>query len=228
MFDDLRAAFREALDNFNKELRRDQVPETVDRLLVGMRDEIVDEKAEIAGLEAQVEKTEARAEQEAANARTCRRREEMARRIDDEETATLAAQHATKHEGHLALLQKKAEAMREELAFRRRTLEEMLAKFNEAKDKRDALSATAGRSQARVSFSDADDLFGELDRMAKKIEGEESRGEAAEILDSLDLDGGSEYRVDLEDEAPRGEELDVDAALAELKRRMGESGTQGS
>ena len=40
MFDDLRTAFREALDNFKKELKRDQVPETVDRLLVGMRSQL--------------------------------------------------------------------------------------------------------------------------------------------------------------------------------------------
>lgn len=222
MFDDLRAAFREALDNFNKELKRDQVPETVHRLLVGMRDEIVDEKAAIAGLEAQLEKALTQSGQEAENARTCRRREELAREIDDEETAALAAQHAVRHEGHRTLLDKKAQAIREELAFRRRTLEEMMAKFAEARSRRDALSATAGRSDARESFSEADDLFGELDRMAAKIEGEDSRAQAAEILDSLDLDGDSDYHVEVDAEPPVREELDVDAALAELKRRMGE------
>ena len=222
MFDDLRAAFREALENFNKELQRDRVPETVDRLLVGMRDEIVDEKAEVAGLEAQLEKTLARAKKEAENAHTCRRRESMARQIDDEETASLAAEHATRHEGHRALLENKAEAMREELEFRRRTLDEMLAKFDEARTKRDALSATAGRTSARDSFSEADDLFGELDRMAEKIEGEDSRAQAAEVLDSLDLDGDSDYHVEMEAGPAERDELDVDAALAELKRRMGQ------
>lgn len=222
MFDDLRAAFREALENFNKELKRDQVPETVDRLLVGMRDEIVDEKAEVAGLEQQLERTMGQAEQEAENGRTCRRREDMAREIGDQETASLAAEHAVKHEGHHALLQKKAEAMREELDFRRRTLQEMMAKFDEARSKRDALSATAGRSSARESLSEADDLFSELDRMAEKIEGERSRAEAAQVLDSLDLDGDSDYHVELDEAPPAREELDVDAALAELKRRMGQ------
>ena len=33
MFENLRNAFREAVENFNKELSRDQVPETVDKLL---------------------------------------------------------------------------------------------------------------------------------------------------------------------------------------------------
>ena len=223
MFDELRAAFREALDNFNKELRRDQVPETVDRLLVGMRDEIVDEKAEVGGLKAQLEKTVAEAEREAENGRTCRRREEMARGIGDEETAALAAQHAEKHEGRHAILSKKIEVMREELDLRSRGLDEMMAKFEEARSKRDALSATSGRTSARQSFSEADDLFGELDRMAEKIEGERSEADAAEILDSLDLEERSEYHVDYDSEAaPVREEMDVDAALAELKRRMGQ------
>ena len=36
MFDDLRNAFREAVQNFKDELDRDSVPENVDRLLAGM------------------------------------------------------------------------------------------------------------------------------------------------------------------------------------------------
>jgi phage shock protein A len=222
MFDDLRDAFKEALDNFNKELKRDQVSGTVDRLLVGMRDEIVDEKAQVAGLEAQLEQALAQAKLEGERGETCRRREEMARRVPDEETANLAAQHAVKHEGHHTLLLKKADAIREELEFRRRTVDEMTDRFNEARSQRDALSATAGRSSAQESLAEADDLFGELDRMAEKIEGERAQGEAAESLDSLDLDGDSDYHVELDDEPPAPKELNVDAALAELKRRMGE------
>ena len=33
MFEDLRAAFHEAIEAFNKELSRDQVPERVDKLI---------------------------------------------------------------------------------------------------------------------------------------------------------------------------------------------------
>jgi hypothetical protein len=168
MFDDLRAAFREALDNFNKELRRDQVTDTADRLLVGMRDEIVAEKAQVAGLEEQLEKALAEASAEKDRGGTCRRREQMARRIGDEETATVAAQHALKHEGHSTLLLRKADALREELEFRRGTVEEMVAGLTEARQKRDALAAASGRASARGTFAGADDLFSELDRMADK------------------------------------------------------------
>ena len=69
MFDDLRAAFSEALDNFNKELSRNQVPETVDKLLVSMKNEIADETAQVAGVEAQLERPSARSSTCASGAR---------------------------------------------------------------------------------------------------------------------------------------------------------------
>jgi len=223
MFDDLRAAFREALDNFDKELRRDQVPETVDRLLVGMKKQLADELAEVRGLEAEVEKATAAAAREKDAGATCRRREQMARGIGDEETAALAAQHALKHEGHQAVLERKAQAIREELDFRRKTVEEMTAQLNVAIEKRGALGATTGRAGARQAISEADDLFSELDRMAEKMTGESRRAEAAEALGSIDLEGGevADYDLALDGPPPAREPLDVDAALAELKRRMG-------
>jgi phage shock protein A len=223
MFDDLRAAFREALDNFDKELKRDQVPETVDRLLVGMKKQLADELAEVRGLEAEIDKATAASAREQEAGATCRRREQMARGIGDEETAALAAQHALKHEGHHAVLERKAQAIREELDFRRKTVEEMTAQLNDAIQKRGALGATTGRTGARQAISEADDLFSELDRMAEKMTGESQRAEAAEALGSIDLEGDevADYDVALDEPPPAREPLDVDAALAELKRRMG-------
>jgi hypothetical protein len=221
MFDDLRAAFSEALDNFNKELSRGQVPETVDKLLGGMKNEIADEKAQVAGLEDQLEKALAQVKRVTEAAATARRREEMANGIDDHETAKLAGEYAAKQEGHADVLNRKTSALKEELQFRQRTVEEMFARFHEAKEKRDELTATSGRSGARESIAGADDLFSELDRMAEKIEGNRARGEAAEAFDDLDLDKPSEFHVEIDDDPP--EELDVDAALEELKRRMRDS-----
>ncbi len=220
MFEDLREAFKEALDNFNKELSRDQVSETADKLLIGMKNEIADEKAQVAGLEEQIEKTESQIERLAQESVTARRRLEMAQGIDDAETVKLASDYLTKVDGHRQVLAKKLAALREEFDFRQRTVEEMFAQFHEAKEKRAGLTATTGRSGARESISEADDLFDQLDRMADKIEGNRAQGEAAQAFDELDLDEPSEYHVDIE-ELPPARELDVDAALEELKRRMG-------
>ena len=221
MFDDLRSAFREAYENFNKELNREHVPETVNRLIGGMVDEITDVKVEVGNLESQIEKALAAAEKEKAQAATCRRREQMARKIGDSETADVAAQFAEKHEEHQQLLEQKAKALKAELDFRREEVEEMMAKVKEAQTKRDSLSATAGRSGARETISEADDLFSELDRMAGKIDDEHAKGDAAEAFSDLDLGPEkSDYHIDLDEVPPP--EPDYEARLAELKRRMGE------
>jgi phage shock protein A len=219
MFEELRAAFRQAIENFNRELHRDQVPETMDRLLAGMQREIVDAKALISELESQVERARKEARSEAEQADVCTRREEMARRIDDTETADLAAQYAERHRKRQALLEQKVAALDEELAFRRKDAEEMLARIKEARTEREGLTATTGRTQARQSLDEADDLFSQLDRMAEKIEGERHAADAAEELDDLDVDRPSDFHVGID--RPPAQPPDVDAALAELKRRMG-------
>lgn len=215
MFEDLRAAFREAIENFNRELHRDRVPETVDRLLVVMRNEIADEKAAVKRLEEEIERARAEAQRQKEQGETARRREKMARRIGDQETADVAARYAEKHEGHHQVIERKLTALAEELTFRSGTVDEMFQRYSEAKEKRDVLAATTGRTSARASFAEADDLFGELDRMVEKIEGERARAEAAETFDTLDL----EFDEPVEDTSR--DEVNVDAALEELKRRMG-------
>lgn len=216
MFEDLRSAFREAVNNFKDEINRDAVPETVDKLLLGMRNEVADAKVRIKELEDQVTRAVQESEREKEEAATCRRREKMARDINDDETADVAAQYAEKHEERQRLLEQKAAALSDELKYREREIEEMLAKVKEAQANRDSLTATAGRGEARESIGAADDLFAQMDRMAEKIGDESARGEAASEFDPLDL------HVDVDEPPPRPAEVDYDARLEELKRRMGE------
>ena len=218
MFENLRQAFREAVDNFKEELSRDEVPESVDRLLAGMRDEVADAKVRLRELEDQIQRADAEARRERSEGATCRRREGMATEIGDEETAKVAREFAEKHEERERLLEQKAKALREELAFRTRETEEMLAKVKAAQSKRDALAATAGRSGARESLGAANDLFSELDRMAGKIGDEDARGRAAESMSDALRD---EYDLTIDLDAPPRPEPDVDQRLEELKRRMG-------
>lgn len=220
MFENLRAAFREAVENFKEELNRDQVPEAVDRLLSGMRDEVTEAKTRLHDLEAGIERALLEAEREKREVATCLRREEMARKIGDEETARVAVEFREKHTRRREVLEGKAVALQRELEVRRAEIEEMIEHIKEAQKRRDALAAEAGRSTARDSIRGTEDLFDELDRMADKIEDTEARSEAAQALDELDLDEESDFRIDL-DEEPR-QPLDVDQALAELKRRMNE------
>lgn len=217
MFDNLRQAFKEAVDNFKEELNRDEIPETVDGLLHQMQEEVTDAQAQTHTLEAQIKKALQLAEMEGKEVATCRRREEMARKIGDDETAKVAAEFAEKHEKRKAIQEHKALALREELEMKRGEVQEMMAQYKEAKAKREALAATAGRAGARNSMSEADELFAQLDRMAGKIEGSDHQRMAEEEL-------LSEFQEMGEPGGGGGlsPEEEAEARLRELKRRMGE------
>ena len=216
MFEDLRRAFREAMDNFQQELNRDRVPGTVDRLLSGMVDEVTEAKTRLADLEQQLEKTRAESAREAREIETCDRRAAMAREIDDEETARVATEYGDRHRRRKEVLDMKAVALAEEVTLRRGEVDEMLEKVKEARARRDALAAETGRTGARESIRGADDLFAELDRMAERIGDTDAEASAAREMDDFDL------RVD-PDAPVRRPQVDYDAALEELKRRMGRS-----
>lgn len=214
MFENLRKAFREAVDNFNRELSREGVSDTVDGLLKGMEKEAVSTKAGLEALREQLATARSRAAAEKKEADVCRRREELARRIGDAETGDVAAKFAEKHENRRRVLSDKADAIEAEIRLQESEFNEMLQQIRKARASRESLRATVGRTRARSSIQGSDDLFGELDRMADRIEGNEDDAEAAaELFD----DGG-----DFDHELRRARRDEVaDARLEELKRRMG-------
>ena len=214
MFDNLRRAFREAVDNFNKELDRDAVPEAVDKLLRGMQSEAVDAKAALEGLRKELAVARKRADEEGRNAEVCRRRENMARDIGDTDTADLAATYAEKHDARRTVLADKAKAIEAEIRLQEAEYNEMMSQIRKARANRDRLAATAGRTRTRESLGD-DDLFGELDRLAERIVGDEATTDAGEEL----FDDARDFDEQLEES--RREEV-IDARLEDLKRRMRE------
>lgn len=221
MFESLRAAFREAVENFKEELNRDHVPEAVDDLLRGMRVEVTEAKTRLHDLEEGVRRASAEADREGREEATCRRREAMALRIGDEETARVAAEFREKHGRRKEVLQTKAAALQQELEVRKGEIEDMLDQLREAQTKRESLAAEAGRSTARDSIRGAENLFDELDRMAERIGDEKAREDAAaDLLGDLDALGVSTSDPDSTSSTRSG--VDVDARLAELKRLMGE------
>lgn len=223
MFESLRDAFREAVQNFKDELNRDEVPRTVhgtvDRLLLGMQNEIREAKARLRTLHAQAEEARAEAGRESEEESTCRRREELARRVGDEETARIAAEYAVRHARRRDVLERKAAALREEHALRAGELAEMMARLREAQEKRDTLAAAQDPPAATHA---AGELFEELDRMASAI-GEDEPVARRRTMDDLERQIRREYadlRVDPWSEVERPP-VDYEARLAELKRRMG-------
>lgn len=214
VFQELGQAFRQAVENFKTELHRDRIPESVDELLRGMRQELVDARSDLRKLEKEIRRTLERAAKEEEEAATCRRREKLALKIEDEETAGVARQFGERHEKRQAILERKALALKEELDLRRSEIDEMRGCIEEAHRKRDALAAQKGRVEARETVRDASDLFSELDRMADRIRDEERRTRSA-----IDL----EEELDPDQDPERGE-VGFQARLDELKRRMREEG----
>ena len=215
MFDNLRQAFREAVDNFKDELGRDEIPEAVNRLLREMKREAADTKAEIRRLEEAIQGAIEKAEKEEGSGKTCRRREQMALAISDEETARVAREYAEKHEHRRSVLEHKALALKEELDMRQEEFQEMIEAIKDAEKNRDGLTATVGRASARDSIEEADDLFSQLDRFADEIEADDARRKASIELDDLIDDGPDRF-----ESRPDPAEIDVDARLDALKRAM--------
>jgi phage shock protein A len=226
MFEALRQAFKDAIRNFRQELHRDEIPEEVDRIVSGMRNEAAEAKVRLRDLEDGIARARAEAQVEAKEADTCRRREQMARKIGDEETAKIAGEFAEKHERRRQVLEQKAQALEQELQLRRSEVDDMLGKIKEAERSRDTLSAAAGRTQARQSVRSGDALFDELDRMADLMGGSGSskdRPSTDDVLADLDREMDEKSYDDELSGQPSQPPVDFDQALAELKRRMNQS-----
>ena len=213
MLDDLRQAFREALDNFHKELGGDQVSETADTLLIGMKNEIISEKVQVAELQDQLAETMAKVARLEENIETGKRRRELARGIGDNDTAGLAGDWLSKAKDQRTILLKKAEALQDEVEFHSQSVDEMHSRFQEAQLKRETLSAASGRTAAYESITDIEELFHDLNRVARSITDDETNNPADE------MSGEDTFQLGLNELSSRNP-LDVDSALGELKRRV--------
>lgn len=213
MFESLRQAFRQAVENFRTELNRDRLPDAADRLIRAMEGELAGARAHLSRLEKEIGKVTAEAAAQEEEARTCLRREAMALEIEDEETARVAKEFAGKHLRRKDVLEEKAEVLTRELADRKREVEEMTAQVKDARLRRQSLLGTASRTGARERMQRAENLFDELDRMSERIRDMEAGAAAAEEMGRA-MDSGREG-----ERAPSAG--DLDARLEELKRRMG-------
>jgi phage shock protein A len=222
MFESLRQAFREAIENFHTELNRDTLPEATDRLLSAMSGEVVDARQRLEELRREIDRVRKESAQEEESARTCVRREEMARGIGDTETEQVARQFALRHLRRKEVLDRKVQVLAQEVRDRELEVEDMMVQLKEARTRREAMGASASRTEARESLREADDLFLQLDRMEERIREIEARAGAAQVISDLDLEGEhatwGHHHAGSSGTSPS--QSDVNARLEELKRRM--------
>ncbi|GEM_PF-1213002 len=191
MFEGMKKRLERALDALEKKGPGPGEDE-IDRILAGMREELIDARARVKGLEDE--------------ARTLERK--LQRAPADSEAA--------------ATIRKKLEGVTAVLAETRAESAELTRRFREAIGQRDALairSRTARTSEdLREGMSGPSRTF---DRLAEKVEDAERLTRAERELDA-DLGGGPAGGADLPPEVAAAErQRHSDALLEELKRRMG-------
>jgi phage shock protein A len=222
MFKKMREAIESALDALEGR-SSDVSGADVERLLEGMRKELIDNKARLPVLEADLEKLRQAHAVETRKAEDCHRRALQAQNIGDEETVEVALRFEAKHRVAIDVWEQKIEAAEAELAMQRQMVAEQTEQLKEARARKDVLGIQARRAGATGRMRGGGHTSAdEFDRLVTEIEREDDLGEASrEIDDEL----GGRNSGDAGD-GPRGlsrEEL-AELQLEELKRRMKDDG----
>jgi phage shock protein A len=228
MFKKLKDAIESALDSLEGR-SPDTTREDVERLLEGMREELIETKARVPVLEKDLQKLRMALEKETRLADDCHRRAVQAQEIGDEETVDVALRFEAKHRVAIDVWVQKIEAAEAELAMQRQTVAEQTEQLKEARARKDVLAIRARRagSGERVRGGGRSSVD-EFDRLVDEIEREDDLGAAGREVD-LDLDGDYDDAELGPDDFGGGssglsrEEL-AELQLEELKRRMKEDG----
>ena len=182
MFQDLRNAWREAVENFRRELHgEDHGSGGAHERLRVMQKDVSIATAELRRIEREIATAREQAAAERQEEAVCRRREGLARGIGDEETAAIAARFAARHAERAAVYERKAEALeaerdllRRELADMERIVQERTAEVN-ADAGQDGIGAggTAGPRRTVLEKDEAADAeFRRLERERREREAE--------------------------------------------------------
>jgi phage shock protein A len=215
MINDLKRLFSRSWDSFLAEVSRSEPEDQVAGVLGAMRREMVDARATLPLYGEAVRATQAELARERTALADAERRGGMAQKIGDAETVRVATEFAERHRRRVAVLEEKVRAATAEQALRAQEVDDMMRRYKEADANRFALlnEMRRAKSQARMAGGPGAQAFDEFDRAAEKIETEIAYDEALEELDGGAAPPPGESRQSLDD--------DVDARLAEMKRRMG-------
>lgn len=125
MFEDWKRAWRDAVESFWRELEDDEGAAPTPERAAAMRRDVRAARSELESVVVDLTRTREQIEAERAEEQRCLRRESMARGIGDDETARIAAEYAVRHAERAGVLERKVEALEDEIRLRRRDVEEM-------------------------------------------------------------------------------------------------------
>ena len=120
MVREFKRAWKQAVDNFWRELEADAAGESG-----AAYREVARVRNQLDELDGEIGDTRQRLVHEREQVQVCVRRERLARDIDDGETARVAAEYRGRHEERAAVLERKLEALEAERRLCRRDLDEM-------------------------------------------------------------------------------------------------------
>lgn len=183
--------FDEIRDAFRDLLHGNVTPEGRRELIAVMKGTLVQARVAMDDLRDGVESTRKRVEREKAELETVRRRKGLAQGVGDAETVTIAERFEAQHAERLAVLEQKLDVQESELALVEREVAEM---------KEQLKAALAGVGSGMRS--------GTVGAMTDPLD--EGRAGVEQQLNDLKR---AERRASAA--------ADADAALAELKKRMG-------
>ncbi|MGH7576710.1 MAG: hypothetical protein ACREM1_16500 [Longimicrobiales bacterium] len=123
MFEDWKNAWRQAVENFRREI--EGAGGDVSAHVRAMRHETASARGALSKLQDEIRQSRRQAENERELEQVCRRREGLARDVDDAETVRIAREYAERHAERAAVLARKVEVLEQELALLERDLESM-------------------------------------------------------------------------------------------------------
>jgi hypothetical protein len=192
MLEAWKQAWRDAVENFRRELDPERYAAETTRQAAAMRRDLGRAHTRARHLQAEIDATRLELSREHDEENRCRHRESLALKIDDHETARIANEYASRHAERAAVLQQKLDALTAELALLQRDLQIMQERL--------ATIAPAGHDEA---LSGADAFHAEPDDFHTNPAG---------------LHSESDTEFDrLEQEA---RERAAEARLEELKRKL--------
>ncbi len=160
MFESLRASIRDAMS-------RASTPADSRAVVALMKDALVEARVGLSQVRDALAHTEKQLEYERTELATTMRRGKLAADVKDQETVDVAARFALKQTERIAVLERKLDAQRGELALVEREVEEMTAQLKQAAA---APSGLGGMPKAPdlEPPSDSDSLRRDIDRAARE------------------------------------------------------------
>jgi len=143
MFEALREAFRQAVENFRDELGSDASSDAFVRIHRALARELSGAEGRLRSLESELDGVKEEARAEGRGGEDCLRREALALGIGDQETARLAREYADRHRRRGEILEEKARILATELQDRRSELSRMKERLRELASETDGASGVA-------------------------------------------------------------------------------------